>query len=394
MRTPSLGALPCLLCLQAGAQTPLTFHDLLAKARPAPERGRAEALLAERDLQLQESRGFLRDGPTVALMAGPRRAPGAAPGTDRGFEVDLPLFLSPGRRAALAASLGKAHPLLREAARREDRFRLRRAYLDAWLAARMVELRAADLATVEQWLRAAQARLEAGADPAFQVALVEGERLKVQQELDEARLLETRAWGDLTALVDLPAGPVPLADPGPLAPVDPTDLAQRVKASPLHAALVAQAELEVQSLRLKEAQALSRWSLRGSHAREGDETVTRFGVAVRLPRPGEGAAVRRATEAQVEVIQGEARQALAELEARMAALLARLPKAPSSLTVPDFAHALAAVSLRLQEGRERPSDALPIRRQLLDSQMAALRRFHTQHLLEAELQTLLPEVQP
>ena len=55
---------------------------------------------------------------------------------------------------------------------------------------------------------------------------------------------------------------------------------------------------------------------------------------------------------------------------------------------------MEAVSLRLQEGRERPSDALPIRRQLLESQMASLRRVHTQHLLVAELQTLLPEVNP
>lgn len=394
MRTPSFGALPCLLLAQAAAQTPLTFHDIQSKARPAPEWSRAEALLAERGLQLQESRGFLREGPTVALMAGPRRAPGAATSTDRGFEVDLPLFLSPGRRAALEASLGKAHPLLREAARREDRFRLKRAYLDAWLASRAAGIRAADLATVERWLQAAQVRLEAGADPAFQAALVEGERLKVQQELDEARIQEARAWGDLTALADLPETPAPLADPGPLEAIDPAALAPRLKDNPLRAALLAQAELETQGLRLKEAQALGRWSLRGSHASEGDEKVTRFGLALRLPRPGESAAVRRATEAQLRVVQGEARQALAELDARVAALLARLPKTPTALATPDFARALAAVSLRLQEGRERPSDALPIRRQLLESQMAALRRIHTQHLLEAELQTLLPEAQP
>jgi hypothetical protein len=71
-----------------------------------------------------------------------------------------------------------------------------------------------------------------------------------------------------------------------------------------------------------------------------------------------------------------------------------LEKATPIATIPDFSQAIAAVGLRLQEGRERPSEALPIRRQLLEAQMACLRRIHAQHLLTAELQTLLPEVNP
>ncbi|MBK9794909.1 MAG: TolC family protein [Holophagaceae bacterium] len=55
-----------------------------------------------------------------------------------------------------------ADPALREAARTEARFHLRRAYLDAWLSERLLQLREADLATVESWLKAARARLEAG----------------------------------------------------------------------------------------------------------------------------------------------------------------------------------------------------------------------------------------
>jgi len=394
MRVLFPGALPCLLVVQAGAQAPLSFQDIQLKAQPAPEQWRADSLLAERELQLQESRGFLREGPTVALLVGPRRTPGRGTSTDRGFEVDLPLFLSPRIRADLESSLGKAHPLMAEAARREGRFRLRSAYLDAWLASRMVAMREADLGTVDRWLEAAKARLEAGADPAFQVSLVEGERLKVQQDLDEARIQEARTWGTLVALADLPAAPQPLADPGAVADLPTGDLDRRLQDSPLRKALLAQMDLEAQSLRLKEAQALSRWSLRGSHAQEGEDKVTRVGMAVRLPRAGEGAALRRSTQAQVRAVQGETRQALAELEARTASAVARLRKAAVPTVVPDFAKSLEAVSLRLQEGRERPSDALPIRRQLLESQMAFLRRVHTQHLLVAELQTLLPEVNP
>lgn len=125
------GALPCLLSVQAVAQAPLTFEHLQAKARPAPETWRTEALLAERRRQSQESRGFLREGPTLSVSAGPRRIPGAPGTTDRGFDVDLPLFLSPRVRAELDRSLGQAHPLLQEAARREGALRLRTAYLDA-----------------------------------------------------------------------------------------------------------------------------------------------------------------------------------------------------------------------------------------------------------------------
>jgi len=153
-----------------------------------------------------------------------------------------------------------------------------------------------------------------------------------------------------------------------------------------------QIELEEGALGLREAQSPNRWSLRGSHSQEGDEKVTRFGLAVRLPRPGEQAAIQRATEAQVRAIRGAAREALAELDARGQGAALRLQKSGAVPIIPDFTQAIAAVGLRLQEGRERPSEALPIRRQLLEAQMASLRRIHAQHQLAAELQALLPEV--
>ena len=391
MRFRPFGALPCLLVMQVGAQAPITYQDIQAKARPAPGQWRLDALLAERHLQLQESRGFLREGPTLALSAGPRRAPGLSTRTDSAFEVEVPLFLSPGLRAGMEAALGEAHPLLREAARREASLQLRAAYLDAWLASRILALREGDLATVEQWLGAARSRFEAGADPAFQVSLVEGERLKARRDLDEARIQWARAWGSLAALAELPSTPVPLADPGPAPALPGADLARRLEQGPLRRALQAQALLETRSLRLKEAQALSRWSLRGSHAREGDESVTRLGVAIRLPRPGEGTSLRSSTEAQIQALQGETRQALAELDARIQSLLARATPASSDEESPDFAKAARAVGMRLQECKERPSEALPIRRQLLEAQMAFLGRVHARHLLVAELQALLPD---
>jgi hypothetical protein len=246
--------------------------------------------------------------------------------------------------------------------------------------------------TVERWLKAARARFEAGADPAFQVSLVEGEWLKIQQDLDDARIQEARAWGNLVALSEVPIGPVPLADPGPVPVVYAVDLECRLEEGPLRKALLAQAEMEEHSIRLKESLALSRWSLRGSYAQEGEDKVTRLGVAVRLPRPGEGDAIRSSSSAQLHASQGAARQALAELDARTVSAISRIKASPSIGTIPDFTKAIEAVGLRLQEGRERPSEALPIRRQLLESQMASLRRLQAQHLLASELQTLLPKV--
>lgn len=394
MRFRSLRAMPCLLAVPAVAQAPLTFQVIQSKARPAPEQWQAEALLAAHRLQSQEGQAFLREGPTLALLAGPRRTPGSSTGTDKSFEVDLPLFLSPGRRSALQSGLGKAHPLIVEAARREGLFRLKRAYLDAWMASRIVLLREADLGTVDRWLEAARLRVEAGADPAFQVSLVEGELLKAHQELDEAKAQESHSWSALAALADLPAAPVPLADPGPVPLHATVELERRSQEGPIRKALLAQADLETQSLRLKEALALSRWSVRGNFAQEGDDKVTRLGVAMRVPRPGESASIRRNTEAQVQAIQGEARLALADLDARTAGAIQRVKRSFPTPVIPDFAGALEAIGLRLREGRERPSEALPIRRQLLESQMASLRHIHSQHLLAAELQTLLSEVNP
>ncbi len=392
MRSLLLGAMPCLLVLQAMAQSPLTYQDIQAKARSTPEQWRTEALLAERQSQIQETRGFLRDGPSVAFLAGPRRTPGVPGTTDKAIDLDLPLFLSSKARADLEGALGVAHPLLKEAAQREGAFRLRTAYLDAWLASRLLALRQADYATVERWLGAARARFEAGSDPAFQVSLVEGELLKIRQDLDDAWTLEARTWGVLFALVDVPMGPLPLADPGAVPVIPLVDLERRLEEGPLRKALFALTTLEEKSLRLKEAQALSRWSMRGSYAMEGEEKVTRFGLAVRLPRAGEGASVRANIATQIRANQGTARQALAELDARALAVISRLKLAPPDTITPDFSKAIEAVGLRLQEGRERPSEALPIRRQLLESQMASLRRHHAQHVLAAELKALLPEV--
>lgn len=386
MKPLFLGALPCVLMAQASPS--LSYNDILQRARTSPEQLRTEALLAGRARQLRTSSGFLREGPSLGLSAGPRTSRLSPSSTDRTVEVDLPLFLSPSTQRRLEEALGKADPALRESARIESRFRLRQAYLDAWLAERLLELRGSDLATVQSWLAAAKARLEAGADPAFQVSLVEGEALKAQLDLDEARRTRLEAWAQLRILAAVPDVPVPLAEPGDAARLTAGDLPNRFERSSLRRAIQARLELEEESLRQQQALATSRWSLRGSTSREGQERITTLGIAYQFPRSGETGAIRRESEANLAAVKQELELARVELDARFQTALIRLQSQSAPTPFVAFDTALRAVGLRLSEGRERPSEALPIRRQLLEAQVASLRRLHAAHRLTAELQAL------
>lgn len=376
--------------LPAVAQTSLSYADILARVRPTTEQYRLDSRLAEFQMQLQDTRGFLREGPSASVEGAARRPSGMPSYTDKSVELEFPLFLAPRVRKDLETSLGQAHPLLVESARREAALRVKFVYLEAWLAQRTLALREADLATVERWLSVTQSRAQAGKEASYQVDLVEGERLKAQQDLDEAHTRMAGAWAAIVALAEVPATPVSLADPGLVQPVPEEDIQVRLRQGPLQRALQAQADLETRSLRMKEAQAQARWSLRTSYGTEAEDHILRLGISVRLPRPGEGTVLKQSTDAQIRVVRGELRQALAELDARILGVWYRFRKASEVTPVPDFSRALATVEERLTTGQDQPSEAFPIRRQLLEAQMAALRRIQARHALTAEIQYLLP----
>jgi hypothetical protein len=152
--------------------------------------------------------------------------------------------------------------------------------------------------------------------------------------------------------------------------------------------------VERENLRHREALGLSRWSLRGSYAKEGEDRIAKVGMAYRFVRPGESQAIRRETNAGLATLQQELQIALAELDGRFQSALDRLQILGSMPPSRSFQSAIQAVGLRLQSGKERPSEALPIRRQLLEAEVAELRRQHAQHLLQAELQALTEGVTP
>lgn len=385
MRSLLLGAMPCLLFAQA---PPLSYDDIVQRARTSPEQFRAEAMLAERHRALNGTRGFLREGPSLGFAAGPRANPVAPTTTDQTVDLDLPLFLSPNIRRRFEEAIGQADPALRGAAKVEARFHLRQAYLDAWLAERLLHLREADLTTVQTWFKAAQVRLKAGADPLFQVSLVEGEVLRTQADLDEARRQRLDTWARLRALAEIPSAPALLADPGDAVAPPLDGLQAKFEASALRRAIQGRLDLEEQALRHQEAVATSRWSLRGSYSREGEDRIGKVGLAYRFNRPGEVQALRRETEATLQATRRELGVGLLELDARFQSALTRLQTAAPASPFKGFELSLNAISLRLSEGKERPSEALPIRRQLLEAQAASYRRLQAAHLLTAELQAL------
>jgi hypothetical protein len=140
--------------------------------------------------------------------------------------------------------------------------------------------------------------------------------------------------------------------------------------------------------------ALSRWGLRAGLALEGVDTFGRVGVVVRFNRSGEPEALRQASEAALAASRRATELALAALDTRFRTARERLDAASPPEAPETFAAAIQAVGLRLREGKERPSDALPIRRQLLEAQIVTLRRLHAAHLAAAEIELLTAGGQP
>lgn len=384
------GALVC--ALGASAQEPappppLTFEALLAQASRDPGLLRLEADLAARNRQLAATGGLFREGPTLTAEAGRRSGP-LATGTDRVAQVDAPLLLAPTLRAGARASLDQVQRTLPPLAQAEARHRLRLAYLDAWLAQAQLHLRDVQFGLTQSWVQVAQARVDAGSDPAYQVDLVRGDLLRLQQEQGSALRRVRETWGTLRTLAELPPEPGPLADPESPALPPAAGLAEAFQQSLIRQAQRDQSAADRSAFDLQQALRASRWSLKGSYAAEGEERVTRLGLAFRLPRAGERGAERREGAAGHAALAREAEAAEALLDARFRAALARLAVHRSVLPPPRFAASLQAVDLRLQEGRERPSEALLIRRQLLEAENAALQQRHDAHALAAEL-TLL-----
>jgi outer membrane protein TolC len=277
---------------------------------------------------------------------------------------------------------------MRAAARTVADAELAEAFIAAWLAQAIAELRQQDMAAVDSWLAAARRRAEAGADPPYEPTLVSGERDRAIVELIEARREVELTWGGLKALSDVPLRPEPLDPAGLPGKERPEGTPPPAAAADVRAGLEARRRLSEALARAAAASSSSRWALAGTVAREGDERLAHLGVAYRLPLRGERSAI--AAEQAAAEAQGsrDAELRLTAIEARLAAAEGTLASTGPMLDSADLDRAQAALAVRVEEGKERPSEVLPLRRQLLEARVAALRARAARLAAEAQLHLL------
>ena len=398
----------CVLLLaarSAQSQEPARLEDLLARARPSAEELAVASELAAARRELGATSARFAEGPTLGVEAGPRRSDGSTD-ADLSVELDLPLLAKANGRGEVLAALERAESSLPAAARAETRGRIAAAYISAWAAEREALLRGEDVRTVERWLQIARRRLDQGAEAAFEIDLIGFDREQARAARAEALAARAAAWAQLAVWVEPPLVPLPNPESGePLAEPSPPDLppdgdfAPRLEAAPLALALGARRDLSVSLARFEQARAQSRWALRSSVAREAEESVARFGLAYRFPLAAERPVAEQALRSAVAAADRESEQGRAELRGRFvaarsryAALAADLP--PSGETAPSPERALAAIELRLAEGKARPSEALLMRRAVIAAELARIQRRAAWLAASWELDVLIGEVKP
>lgn len=389
-------ALSWALAATLAASPPLlTFDDVAARARPGLASREVDVELAELDHLLRRGRGLLLEGPTFATALGRRRAEPpdgrSDTTTDFAFEADAPL--RGGRQLAtrLEAERDTARDLLRAAARLEDHRALLAAYVEAYSAARRLELRREDARLLADLRTLTSTLIEAGAQAPFEIEVVAAEEATARWAQAAAEADAVRTWAAVVTLADLPLSPLPALAPPPLTAVDAN----------LEKSLLARAATlrhGLQTLRddFALAESQSRWGLQAQAAREGDEDVLAFGVRWRMPLPGERQAAgdeRTAGRAAADERLRRTLDALRQREGASRALLEALPDG-GALELPAFATTLGALEARVREGKERPSEALATRRALIAARLAAIDHQTTRYSALAELFTLSRETWP
>ncbi len=391
---------------RAFAQGQPRLEDLLARARPSAEE---LALSSELDAARREFAATSRrlaGGATLGAETGPRRT-GSSTEADLAIDLDLPLLAKANGREGALSALERAAALLPAAARWETRGRIAAAYVAAWSAERQALLRDQDVAIVERWLGIARRRLEQGAEAAFEVDLIAFDLEQARGARAEALVARSSAWAELAVWVEPPLLPLPEPEVGapldePIPPdlVPKDELPARVLSGSLAEGIAARRELAVALAQFDDGRARSRWAIRSSLAREAEERVARFGLAYRLPLAAERPVADRALESAIASADREAEQRTSELQSRLAAARSRLtalgasevPLTGEEALSPE--RTLAAIELRLVEGKSHASEALLMRRAVIAAQIARIERRAARIAASWELSILTTEVLP
>jgi hypothetical protein len=382
----SLAFVPSLSSADSAA---LRFADIVERAAADPEVLARATGLARLQGELAATGRFTREGPTLEAELGPRRMDDGVRKLEALARVEVPIFSGTHARDQADSQLRSALPDILAADAVESRLRLRDAYLNAWFEQERLAVMENQLEASEQVLASVRKRVEEGAEAPYEAALVEGEVLRARSESDGARAGLGDAWTALRSLADLPAEPQVLASPGMPDLNIPGDADYRFAAGSLRRAAGHRESFEAAFLELEQARRRSRWSVAATVAKEADESFATVGAAYRFPRRGESAAVDRERAAIVAAIDRGAEVETARLTTRFETTIERL-KRFGAITPPDaFDDALRAVALRMELGKDRPSVALPVRRQLLEARWAALQRVRDAHRLIAEIGALV-----
>jgi hypothetical protein len=374
--------------LVGAGSAPLTFDDIVSRAAPDSVLLARTANLARLQRELAETGRFAREGPTLGAEAGPRRLEDGARKLDASGRFEVPILSGGRARSEADERLRSASPDIAAADAVESRLRLRAAYLDAWLEQEQLQVIHAQVEATEQLVASVRKRVEAGAEAPYEVALLEGEMLRARLESDRVRAALGDAWSALRALADLPPEPQVLASPGMPDLRAPENAESLFAAGLLRRAVAGRGSVESAFVDLEQARRHSRWSAAVTVGQEADESFATIGPAYRFPRRGESAALGHERATAVAAIDRAAEVETATLSTRFDTALDRLRRF-GPVTSPDtFDDAMRAVALRIDLGKDRPSVALPIRRQLIESRGAALQRVRDAHLLIAEIEAL------
>lgn len=372
----------------------LTFADIVQRAAADPEVLARAAGLARLQGQLAATGRFTREGPTLEAELGPRRMEDGVRKLEASARVEVPIFSGRHARDQADSQLRAVGPDILAADAVESRLRLRVAYLGAWFEQERLAVLHDQLEASEQALASVRKRVEEGAEAPYEASLVEGEVLRARSESDHARAGLGDAWTGLRALADLPARPQELASPGIPDLRLPGDAESRFAAGLLRRAAGHRESFDAAFLELEQARRRSRWSVTTTVAKEADESFATVGAAYRFPRRGESTAVERERAAAAAAIDRGADVETARLTTRFETVIERLRRF-GAITPPEaFDAALRAVALRMELGKEPPSVALPVRRQLLEARGAALERLRDAHRLIAEIEALIAEDAP
>jgi hypothetical protein len=363
--------LTCFAAVPACTAQALAFREVASARRPHPGEIEVESFLAEVTEASAGGGAWLLEAPTASALTGGRRPDGGDTELDLGVAIELPIHADRHRRLDLATALSESSDDLRRSQAAVALADLAAAFARAWLAQTEVELRAEDLAITETWLEATRRRVDAGADPPYEAILVGGERDRALLELVAARREVELAWGELAQLAAVALRPSPLelsslpGSGGAPASNEPSGAAALT-------GIETRRNLEILLARARFAAAASRWAIAGDAAREGlEENIAHVGVAYRFARQGERAANANAQGAAEAAAESRAATDTAALRARLVAAQVALASEAPVLDERDLQGARRALESRLAEGKERASEVLPLRRQLLDAALAS-----------------------